>query len=92
MQKHRKAPNTGQNKPRLLAAWNAAKNIPIEDNKTWTTEDQSELERLDDEIIHICNTEIGRQTNNVVDYTLAVIPKMSKDKLRILRNAIPSSW
>ena len=36
MWKHGKAPNVYQNKPQLLAAWNAAKNIPIEDNKPWT--------------------------------------------------------
>ena len=56
MWKHGKAPKVGQNKPQLLAAWNAAKNNPIEDNKPWTTEDQSDLERLDAEIIHICYT------------------------------------
>ena len=36
MWKHGKAPNVDQNKPQLLAAWNAAKNIPIEDNKPCT--------------------------------------------------------
>ena len=56
MQKVSNAPKVGQNKPQLLAAWNAAKNNPIGDNKPWTTEYQSELERLDAEIIHICNT------------------------------------
>ena len=40
---HGKVPRLGQNKQQLLYAWNAAKNNPIEDNKPWTTEDQSEL-------------------------------------------------
>ena len=91
MWKHGKAPKLCQNKPQLLAAWNAAKNNQIEDNKPWTTQDKSELERLDAEIIQIQDTEIGRQTNKVVDHTLDVIPKMSKYKLIILRNTIPSS-
>ena len=64
---------------------------PIKDNKPWKIEDQSELEIPDAEIIQICDTEIVRQTNKVVDHTLYVLPKMSKDKLRILRNTIPSS-
>ena len=90
MWKHGKAPNLDQNKPQLLAAWNAAKNNPIEDNKPWTTEDQSELERLDAEIIQICDTEIGRQTKKVMDHTLAVLPRMPKEQLIILRNATSS--
>ena len=38
------------------------KNDPIEENKPWTTEDQSEPDRLDADIIHILDTEIGIQT------------------------------
>ena len=91
MRKHGKVPKVGQNKSQLLSACNSAKNNPIEDKKPWTTEYQIELEVLDAEIIHICHTEIGRQTKKVVDHTLSVLPKMSKDRLRILRNAIPSS-
>ena len=53
MWKHGKAPTVGQNKTQLLAAWNSAKNNPIEDNRPWTTEDQIELERLDAKIIQI---------------------------------------
>ena len=79
MWKYGKAPKVGQNKPHLLAAWNYAKNNPIEDNKPWTTEDQSVLERLDAEIIHICDTEIGIQTKKVVDHTLDFLTKISKD-------------
>ena len=90
MWKHGKAPKVGQNKPQLLAAWNAAKNNPIEDNKPWRAEEESELERLDAEIIQICHTEIGRQTKKIVNHTLSVLTKMSKYQLRILRNAIPS--
>ena len=30
MRKHGKAPKVGQNKPQLLAAWNAVKNNPID--------------------------------------------------------------
>ena len=90
MWKHGKATKVGQNKPQLLAAWNTAKNNPIEYNKPWTTEDHSKLEILYAEIIQIYNTEIGRQ-KKVVDHTLTVLPKISKDQLRILRNAIPSS-
>ena len=33
MWNHIKAPKVGQNKPQSLAAWNAAKNNPNEDNK-----------------------------------------------------------
>ena len=88
---HGKAPKVGQNKLQLLAVWNAANNNPIKENKPRKTEDQRELEILDANIIHICNTEIGRQTKKVVDHTLAVLPKMSKYQLRILINAIPSS-
>ena len=58
MWKHINAPKVGQNKPRLIAACNAAKNNPIEDNKPWTTEEQSEIQRLDAYIIQICNTEM----------------------------------
>ena len=90
MWKHEKAPKEGQNKPQLLAARNAAKNNPIEDKKPWTTKDQSELDGLDAEIIQIFDTKIVRQTKKVVDRTLAVIPKMLKDQLRILRNTISS--
>ena len=90
MRNHGKAPKVGQNKPHLLVSWNSAKNNPIEDNKPWITEDQSDLERLDAKMIQICDTGIGRQTKKFVDHTLAVIPKMSKDQLIILRNAIPS--
>ena len=53
MLKHGNSPKVGQNKSQLLAAWNAEKNNPIEDNKPRTTEDQSELERLDAKIIQI---------------------------------------
>ena len=53
--KHGNAPKVGQNKPKLLAACNATKNT-IEDNKPWKTEDQSELEKLDTEILQICDT------------------------------------
>ena len=91
MWKHGKAPKVGKNKPQLLAAQNAAKNNPIEDNKSWTTEENSEIKRLDSKIIHICDTGIGRQTKKVMDHTLAVLPKISKYQLRILRNTIPSS-
>ena len=87
---HGKAPKVGQNKLQLLAVWNAANNNPIKENKPWKTEDQRELEILDANIIHICNTEIGRQKNKFVDHTLAVLPKMPKYQLRILRNAIPT--
>ena len=91
MWKYGKAPNVDENKPQLLAAQNAANNIRIEDIKPCTTQDQSELERLDAEIIHIFDAEIGRQKKKVVDHTLAVIPKFSKDQLIIPRNVIPSS-
>ena len=67
MWKHGKAPKVGQNKPQLLAAWDAAKNNPIEHNKPWRAEEESELERLDAEIIQICHTEIGRQTKKIVN-------------------------
>ena len=40
MQNHGKAPKVGQNKPLLLAAWNAEKYNLIEYNKPWTTEYQ----------------------------------------------------
>ena len=53
MWKHGKSPKVRQNKPQLLAAWNDAKNNPIEYNKPWTTEDWIEIERLDAEIIQI---------------------------------------
>ena len=79
MWKNGKAPKVGQNKIHLLAAWNAAKNNLIEDNKLWKTEDQSEIQRLDAKIIHMCDTEIGRQTKKVVDHTRAVLQKISKD-------------
>ena len=52
---HVKAPKVGQNKPHVLAAWNAAKNNPIDDNEPWISDDQIELERLDAKIIQICN-------------------------------------
>ena len=47
----------------------------IEDDKPWTKEDQSELERLDSGKIQICDTEIWRQTNKAVDITLDVLQK-----------------
>ena len=89
--KYGKIPKVGQNKPQLLAAWNDAKTSEAEGTSEWTVEDQSKFERLNSDIIEIKDTKLGRQTNKVVDYILTVLPKMSNDQLRIMRNAIPDS-
>lgn len=56
MRKHGNAPKVGQNKSQLLAVLNSARSNPSEE-KCWITEDKSEQERLDSEIILLCDIE-----------------------------------
>ena len=49
------------------------------------------MERLGSEEIQLCNTEAGRQAGKVAEHALAVLPKMSKDQIRKLTDAIPQS-
>ena len=89
--KYGKTRKEGQHKPQLIFAWNNAKNSEAEGTSEWTVENKSKFERLNSDIIEIKDTELGRQTNKVVDDTLAVLPKMSNNQLRILKNTIPNS-
>ena len=49
-----------------------------------------ELDRLNTEVIEILETEMGRQTCEVLNHSIAVLSIYSQDQLKLLQNAIPS--
>ena len=89
--KYGKGPKSGMNKIHLLAAWNAAKTLTDDESKIWTAEDEVELHRLDNEVIKMSDTEVGRQTGKVLDDAIAVLSICSHDQLKQLKTAIQSA-
>ena len=79
------------NKIHLIAAWNAAKTLTDDESKIWTAEDEVELHRLDNEVIKMSDTEVGRQTGKVLDDAIAVLSICSQDQIKQLNTAIEST-
>jgi len=80
--KHGKSPPAGpeSNKPALLSAWQRTK-----DNNhtvaTWSEEEESQLVHLQSEIIGIHDTEVGRQTTELVHCTISALSHISKESI-----------
>ena len=86
--KHGKAPKACLNKAHLLAVWNGKKTVPNANTKVWVEEDEVQLDRLNNEVIEMCHTEVGRQTGKVLDDAIAVLSKCSREQLSRLQGAI----
>ena len=78
--KHGKSPPAGSesNKPALLSAWHRTKDKD-DDIATWSELEESQLVRLQSEIIGIHDTEVGRQTSGLVHGTISALSHMTKE-------------